>query len=557
MFTAQADGGSGNYEYRFTLNGPATSNAPQVVQNYSATNSWTWTTTAADVGSSTITADARNLGSNSNAEATASAAFTINAPPNTSPTANAGADQTVNGGAAVTLSGSGSDTDGTIVSYAWAQTAGPAVTLNGVPPTANFTAPSVTAVTVLTFRLTVTDNQGATGSDTVNITVNPAPASSNIAPLATVTASSENVNGDQGAIKAVDGVAEGYPENRTAEWRTSGQTVGAWLNLVWSSAHTIDRVVLYDRPNLNDQITSATLSFSDGSSVSVGTLANNGTGVTVSFPARTVTSLLLTVTGVSGTTLNVGLAEIEVYSTPAGGTNQPPTANAGADQTVSQGVLVQLNGGASSDPESVPLTYTWTQTAGPAVGLVNAASATPSFTAPSGLSQNTVLTFQLVVSDGALSSAPDLVDVTVQATQTASNIAPLATVTASSENVNGDQGAIKAVDGVAEGYPENRTAEWRTSGQTVGAWLNLVWSSAHTIDRVVLYDRPNLNDQITSATLSFSDGSSVSVGTLANNGTGVTVSFPARTVTSLLLTVTGVSGTTLNVGLAEIEVFGY
>ena len=378
-------------------------------------------------------------------------------------------------------------------------------------------------------------------------------AADNIAPLATVTASSENVSGDQTAIKTVDGVAEGYPSNRTAEWRTKGQKVGAWLNLVWSSAHTIDRVVLYDRPNLNDQITSATLSFSDGSSVSVGTLNNDGTGVTVSFPARTVTSLTLTVTGVSGTTTNIGLAEIEVYEVSAGG-NQPPTANAGADQTVAQGALVQLDGTGSTDPEASLLTYQWTQTAGPSVGLSDTASATPSFTAPA-VGNTTVFTFQLVVNDGALNSAPDAVNVTVQSAQTGSNIAPLATVTASSENVSGDQTAIKTVDGVAEGYPSNRTAEWRTKGQKVGAWLNLVWSSAHTIDRVVLYDRPNLNDQITSATLSFSDGSSVSVGTLNNDGTGVTVSFPARTVTSLTLTVTGVSGTTTNIGLAEIEVY--
>jgi len=40
---------------------------------------------------------------------------------------------------------------------------------------ASFTAPQVTANTVLTFRLTVTDNQGATGTATVNITVNDVP----------------------------------------------------------------------------------------------------------------------------------------------------------------------------------------------------------------------------------------------------------------------------------------------------------------------------------------------------------------------------------------------
>jgi hypothetical protein len=476
-------------------------------------------------------------------------------------------------------------------------------------------------------------------------------ADSNIAPLATVTASSENVSGDQTAIKTVDGVAEGYPSNRTAEWRTKGEKTGAWLNLVWSGAYTIDRVVLYDRPNLKDQITSAILSFSDGSSVSVGTLNNDGSAVTIVFSARTVTSLLLTVTGVSGTTTNIGLAEIEVYEVAVGG-NQPPTANAGLDQTVDPGVLVQLNGGASTDPEGVPLTYTWTQTAGPAVVLSDAASAMPSFTAPAvgsttvltfqlvvndgalnstpdavnvtvqfgpppnqaptasagpdqtvaqdvvvqldgtgstdpeaslltyqwtqtagpavvlsdaasampsftapAVGSTTVLTFQLVVNDGALNSTPDAVNVTVQSAQTGSNIAPLATVTASSENVSGDQTAIKTVDGVAEGYPSNRTAEWRTKGEKTGAWLNLVWSSAHTIDRVVLYDRPNLKDQITSAILSFSDGSSVSVGTLNNDGSAVTIVFSARTVTSLLLTVTGVSGTTTNIGLAEIEVY--
>ncbi len=90
------------------------------------------------------------------------------------PTANAGPDQSVNAGAAVTLSGSGSDPDGSIASFAWTQTAGPAVTLSGATTaTATFTTPPVTADTVLTFQLTVTDNQGATGTASVNVTVHP------------------------------------------------------------------------------------------------------------------------------------------------------------------------------------------------------------------------------------------------------------------------------------------------------------------------------------------------------------------------------------------------
>ncbi|MFC4307969.1 glycosyl hydrolase family 18 protein [Steroidobacter flavus] len=88
------------------------------------------------------------------------------------PTANAGADRSIAPGAAASLQGSGSDTDGTIVSYLWTQTAGPAITLSGAnTANASFTAPQVTTSTALTFRLTVTDNQGGTGSDGVTITV--------------------------------------------------------------------------------------------------------------------------------------------------------------------------------------------------------------------------------------------------------------------------------------------------------------------------------------------------------------------------------------------------
>lgn len=91
---------------------------------------------------------------------------------NQSPTANAGIHRSVTQGAAVTLQGSGTDTDGTITAYAWTQTAGPAVTLSGAnTASASFTAPQVDTTTTLTFRLVVTDNQGATGSDDVTITV--------------------------------------------------------------------------------------------------------------------------------------------------------------------------------------------------------------------------------------------------------------------------------------------------------------------------------------------------------------------------------------------------
>jgi hypothetical protein len=94
---------------------------------------------------------------------------------NTPPTANAGPDQNVAPGSTVTLTGLGSsDPDaGDTRTYAWTQTAGPAVTLSSstaAQPT--FTAPAVVGGTSLTFSLVVTDNHGGTSSaDAVTIAV--------------------------------------------------------------------------------------------------------------------------------------------------------------------------------------------------------------------------------------------------------------------------------------------------------------------------------------------------------------------------------------------------
>ena len=95
--------------------------------------------------------------------------------PNSPPTADAGDNQDTMSGFTVTLDGSQSaDVDGTIAAYAWAQTAGPTVTL--LTPTAattNFVAPDVLALTALTFSLTVTDDDGLTDADTVTVNVSP------------------------------------------------------------------------------------------------------------------------------------------------------------------------------------------------------------------------------------------------------------------------------------------------------------------------------------------------------------------------------------------------
>jgi|GEM_PF-734825 len=96
----------------------------------------------------------------------------IGAIDNLPPVANAGSDQAVDGGAVVTLDGSGSsDPDaGDTLTFSWTQTAGTPVTLSNANTAApTFTAPNVTET--LTFELTVADGNGGSKTDTVNVTV--------------------------------------------------------------------------------------------------------------------------------------------------------------------------------------------------------------------------------------------------------------------------------------------------------------------------------------------------------------------------------------------------
>ncbi|MEO6325065.1 MAG: DUF6531 domain-containing protein [Thermoanaerobaculia bacterium] len=94
-------------------------------------------------------------------------------------------------------------------------------------------------------------------------------------------------------------------------------------------------------------------------------------------------------------------------------TNSAPTANAGTAPAAYVNRLVTLDGSASADPEGEPLTYNWTEgTSNPVTGILHGAHAPkPAFTTATAGSY----AFTLTVSDGALTSTPSTITVTVNA----------------------------------------------------------------------------------------------------------------------------------------------
>ena len=126
--------------------------------------------------------------------------------------------------------------------------------------------------------------------------------------------------------------------------------------------------------------------------------------------------------------------------------NQAPVADAGDDQTVQEGNEVTLRGTDSFDPDGDPLTYQWTQTAGPEVSLSDLSAAAPIFTAPLVGSAGEVLRFALTVGDGIAESTDG-----VQVVVTNVNQAPVANA-GSDQTI--DEGTPAALDGTASSDPD-------------------------------------------------------------------------------------------------------
>ena len=107
------------------------------------------------------------------ATATDDIVVTVMGAPNQPPNAQAGSDQTVAGGDKVRLRGSASDPDGTVQTYRWEQVSGSSVSIsNADQVSASFVAPEATTGSqVLTFRLTAVDDNNATATDDVVVTI--------------------------------------------------------------------------------------------------------------------------------------------------------------------------------------------------------------------------------------------------------------------------------------------------------------------------------------------------------------------------------------------------
>jgi hypothetical protein len=141
-----------------------------------------------------------------------------------------------------------------------------------------------------------------------------------------------------------------------------------------------------------------------------------GSGATLSNPNAVKPTFTADVPGqfVVRLVVSDGLAssaadQVTITATAAG--NTPPVADAGDDQTVLVGNLVQLDGGGSSDANGDALTYAWSFTSRPdgsAAALSDPAAVNPTFTAD--LQGDYVVS--LTVSDGKATSAPDNVTIT-------------------------------------------------------------------------------------------------------------------------------------------------
>jgi uncharacterized protein YkwD len=287
---------------------------------------------------------------------------------NLPPEAWAGDDKTAETGSTVTLSGTAVDPDGIIESQSWEQVSGPGVTLDD-PFNWDIQFSTPDAEGQIRLRLTVVDDQGASDWDDVVVTVtepdpDPEPPPEPNQPPSAFAGS------DQTAVQGENVVVSGNGSD------TDG-TIEGWN---WA------------------QVSGPLVSLVNASSPQVSFTAPASTGDV---------RLRLTVTDDDGATDSDDV--VITVEEPAPEPNQPPSANAGSDQTVDQGSNVVITG-SGSDTDGTIVDWSWSQVSGPAVTLSNATQPEVSFTAP-GSPGELRLRLTVIDDDGAANSDDVIVTV--------------------------------------------------------------------------------------------------------------------------------------------------
>lgn len=296
------------------------------------------------------------------------------------PVANAGPDQSVDEAQLVTLDGSQSiDPDVDPLAHAWEQIGGTAVTLSGATTSQpTFTAPTVAlGGETLSFKLTVTAN-GKSNTDTVGIAV----SNVNHTPVAEAGIDQSIA---EGSPVALDGTGSFDIDNDAFDY-TWVQESGPAVTITGANTAT---------PSFTAPV--------------VGTNGAPGVVATLVFKLAVDDGLPENAPPAGYTIANVeDTVTVEITNV-----NNDPTANAGTDITLNENSAVALNGNASSDPDSDPLTFAWEQVSGPAETITDANTATPSLTVPFVSPGGTDLVFKLTVDDGYGATATDQVVVHV------------------------------------------------------------------------------------------------------------------------------------------------
>jgi dienelactone hydrolase len=307
----------------------------------------------------------------------------VNMSANIIPVSNAGADVSVTLPlASVSITGSGSDTDGTIISYAWHKVSGPTVTLAGATtPVLNV---SVLTPSTFTFRLTVKDNKGATKSDDMILTVHA--STINVLPLVnagsdkTITLPTNSVS-FTGAASDSDGTITAY----------------AWTKISGSTA-TLSGTTT---PTLN---VSALLA---GSYVFRFTVTDDGGG-------KKYDDVSLTV----------------LTNTTASTSNAAPVVEAGANTVVYLPKNSATITGVASDSDGTIVSYQWSKAKGGTATLTNASTPTVTIT---DLQEGSYY-FRLTVKDNTGAIAYDDMLLTVKAALTTSSTSRTSSLTIMDEN---------------------------------------------------------------------------------------------------------------------------